>query len=214
MKRHTLVITALLFIVLGVTIAVASTNIDGEQYIVVVAADAPASDVVLGANFAASMKGSTAVTFASAIDTDARARLSSVQYRTIVVIDGRNKKVKVLGESDTADAAELYWERQGFAVQRIRSPVLDDVLVVASAPTDDAAVDAQVDEEIVVTGPQPVTFDPPEERKEQDDVDASAESAVTAGASEPSPPPAPSPVSEPEEPGFFARVFAWFGNLF
>src|SRR5438046_3044691 len=100
-----------------------------QPYLIVVGKDAPASDVVLGANFAAYIKGTIGVTFSSALDSD----MTNPDFNgmTIVVIDGKDNLVKIIGTSNAAAAANIYFTQKGFKVREIAYPTKDDVIVSA-----------------------------------------------------------------------------------
>lgn len=185
-------------------IATAHAQTIESQYVVVVGENAPATDVILGANFAASMKGTVGVTFSSAIDTEIYQQITDEELarKTIVVIDGEEREVRILGTSNAAAAAEIYFNRQGFATEQITQPSPEDVLVnpiepASAEPVVPVQVTAPVEEiinetiEIIETrvDPQPIL---------QPDLSETVEPAERA----------------PSEQNVFSRVARWFRNLF
>lgn len=189
-----------LFLILAVSAlpVLAATE---SQYLVVVGSSAPASDVVLGANFAASMKGTLGVTFSSAIDTDLYAQISEEELRakTVVVIDGDEREVRILGTSNAAAAADAYFARQGFETVIITSAEREDVLVEQDQPA------AQPE-------PQPEPEPEPQENPREEP----AEQAVILEA-EVQQPAQDIPVAVPaprENNGLFSRIANWFKSIF
>jgi hypothetical protein len=167
-----------------------------SSYIVVVGKDAPATDVIIAANFAASMKGFTGITFESAIDEEAYNNLPDFAGRTIVVIDGAQKQVRIT-PTTTGDAASAYFRQQGFEVVNLQSR--RDLLV--KPPQEEEKEIA-----VALTPPAEVTPIP---------VTAKIEEEMKTTEDEPtSPPPAEPQAPEPEKPSVATRIWHWFASWF
>jgi hypothetical protein len=187
----------LLFMLLfSITAAGAFAALD-EQYIVVVGKNAPSSDVVIAANFAASMKATLGVTFAPTLDEDA----NKVDFsgKTVVVIDGRNREVKIFGTSNAAAVASSYFTRQGF-----------DVEMESTAEGDDIIVERE-------TIPPP----PPLQRPNVTNITSAGNATniteallgIPADVREPSAPVPPAPEPEQQQ-GIFRKAWTWISSLF
>jgi hypothetical protein len=169
-----------------------------SSYIVVVGKDASATDVVVAANFAASMKGFTGVTFESAIDEEAYNNLPDLAGRTIVVIDGAQKQVRIT-PTTTGDAASAYFRQQGFTVIDLESrsqllvkppKVEEKKIAVALVPPENDSADIEED---VVQETAPVQ----EEQMPQEQ------------------PPALQVVPETtQKPGITTRIWRWITSWF
>ena len=207
MKRTFLLIVLLLLCTVG---AHASLN---DQYLVIVGASAPASDVVIAANFVASMKGSVAVTFSSALDQDAYEKLrdEDLVYKTVVVINGKTRTVKILGKGMVADTAEQYFDDQGFATITVETPVRADLLAATPKPVvkpevEASAVNAPQKNTSPPNIPKPIIAEKPiVAEPEQEDA------VLVIDKPEQEAPPAPAP---PENPGAMSRLWRWFIDLF
>lgn len=176
-----------------------------SQYLVVVGEDAPTSDVILGANFAASMKGTVAVTFSSAIDTDLYREIADEELasKTIVVIDGTDRQVKILGTSNAAAAADVYFTRQGFATEMIAQPTREDVLVDPQPPQVVRTVQTPAEQIVEATVEDMETpVDPVPILQPQAAVANNVETTVETNA------------EAPRTESVFARVLTWFRGLF
>lgn len=187
-----------LFVVLFlISVAGALAALEDEQYIVVVGVSAPASDVVIAANFVASMKATLGVTFVSALDVDA-AKIGDYDGKTVVVIDGRNREVKIFGTSNAAAVANTYFTRQGFDVESESRAEDEDIEVeVAKIPPPTSPIVPPVSEEIDLPTIVNVSLN-------------------TTAVIEPEPPvalPKTQPVQEPR-PGIFKKVWRWFTGWF
>lgn len=186
---------AAVFIVLLLVASATALSFTKSSYIVVVGKDAPATDVVIAANFAASMKGFAGVTFESAIDEEAYDNIPDIAGRTIVVIDGARKQVRIT-ETDTGAAAKTYFQQQGFEVVPLTSR--DDLLLTPKT----SAVAIVPSEPVVVAVEDNVSDTSPEQ-------DTPAEQPV------PEPDPAPLVVPQKQEnPPVLTRIWHWFTNLF
>jgi len=194
MKPQTL---AILFLVLLALPIVSASG--GTGYYFVVQSDAPTTDVLTGVNFAASMKGSVAVTFSSALD---KAPADAI---VAVYVDG--KSVRIVGDGEVAEAAKIYFTRQKFSVT-------SDAKEVIVKPSKDSSSDDEKKDMVPPQSPKEEEIDPIDAVDDSDkdsraDDDAIADSAVNA-------PPAyvpPAPVQE-EERSFFGKIAAWFKGLF
>lgn len=205
---------SLLTIILVISAVSAFAAADG-QYVVVLGRDAPSSDAVIGANFAASMKATLGVTFTSAIDTDLYAQDAELGSRTFVVIDGEERKIRILGTSNAAAAAESYFQRLGFDTELRAATGLEDLLVDPST-VEDADQDAQdADDEIdadagdIIKVAANVTTNQTAFLEATDDPEQD-DSAQDADL----PPSDPLPQIEPQERSVFSRVLSWFKELF
>jgi len=202
-------ILAILLLLLATSVSAAT----GDYY-VVVGEDSPASDVITGANFAASMKGSVAVTFQSAIDKDLYPELSSstMKYQLFVVIDGNDITIVGGNKGDAWDAAKLYFERKGFDVKEISSGYTPADVLLESLPevtpgsddTDSSDDDVKIElpdlEDEDVTAP----LDEVDSILAVDDTqDDSPDDSVRSV--EPTPEP---------KPGVFRRFWGWLSGIF
>jgi hypothetical protein len=191
---------AAIMLVFLIAIVFVSASTLPSQYIVVIGERAPASDAVIGANFAASMKASVGVTFSSALDTQLYETITEQELasKTIVVIDGESRKVRILGTSSVVEVANTYFTRQGFTVDEVTSPDRVDVLL---QPPITAPV------QII---PEDIIEEPIDARIEDSQTPVpSPDEAVE----EPTAPAVP-PVAEPETPGLLKRVWQWFAGWF
>lgn len=210
---------AILFVLLLLAVSVHAYDdpVKTAQYLVVVGKTAPASDVIIAANFAASMKGSAAVTFQSAIDEDLRAKLSlgDLHSKTVVVVNGGKKTVRILGglHDDAWDNSREYFRRLGFVVAEVDSGyTLDDLLLTPpEVPTPVVAPPPALE-------PAPVELN---ETKNDTLKETPKENPVLENKTEkPKPTPEqlaeqnPTIAPEPPKQGFFVRVWSWFASLF
>lgn len=212
-KQH---LFGLLVLSVVMSVAAATPALD-ERYIILVGVDAPAADVVTGANFAASV--SSLATFTSATTEQARAEID-LDDKYLVVIDGKN--VLLLGQDEYGYAFENYFLDEGFSVEKIYHPSLSDLGVVQLPEVDDEVI-------VEATNPEPehVADALQGQAKEQLakpveefvcpgcvlddtcyvvgdvlDVDGTDHECTAAGLE---------PV---EEPGIITRIVNWFRNLF
>jgi hypothetical protein len=191
---------ALFLVLFLITIAGALAALEDEQYIVVVGASAPASDVVIAANFVASMKATLGVTFVSALDTDV-ARIENYNGKTIVVIDGKNREAKIFGTSNAAAVANTYFSRQGFDVESESTAREENVGVETEEipPPSKPIVPPALDEEIGIDIPAIVNTS----------LNVTVPvNPVVEGVPEALPP------ARERTPGVFKRVWTWFSGWF
>lgn len=182
------------------------------SYYTVVDDDAPASDVVSAANFAASMKGSVAVTFSGKLASDMEGMTGAqLQDSVIVVFDGRDARILRGGNpafdaqfDDVVEASQIYLDRQGF-----------DVTVGTASPaefgsSDDADSDGGAAGEAEPEAPETTAPARNTTNTTQQDADDLVVE-VQAPQEQELPPPAP---EAPEEPGVFSRMWRWFAGIF
>jgi len=215
------IVAMLLVCLLTFSVQAYSDPIKTSPYLVVVGKTAPASDVIIAANFAASMKGSVAVTFQSAIDQDVRGKLTlnDLTSKTVVVVNGKEKVVKILGglHDDAWDNSREYFKRQGFAVTEIGTGYsLDDLLL--NPPQD--------------TTPPPSVVAPPQPSPElfsndssnnspsvvPDEPKAENKTEKLENKTEPAPEQIaqvnPNIAPQVERHGLFARIWDWLTSIF
>ncbi len=115
-----------LFLVLLTSLSLAATPSLEAEYLTIVGEDAPTSDVITAANFAATIK-QTGITFTGATDKDALEgyEQSDLDDHYFVVIDGNS--VLLLGEANAQ--IENYFEEQGFIVETKNEAELEDLAV-------------------------------------------------------------------------------------
>ena len=193
---------------LALVCLLAISVVQAESYYIVVGETAPVTDVITGANFAASMRASTGVTFRSALDTEIHDELTSFDGKTIAVIDGKN--IRVLGSGSVASAAEDYFEGQGFSVERVASPSNSDLLVgpapqKINAHVDETDAPVAIVDEIEVPDVEEFV---PEEIIEIEEYNKELEQAANVTIQE------TVQSQEPEKPGVFTRVWRWIKGLF
>jgi len=201
-------IIVVLFLLLAAPALAATSD---AKYLIVVGATAPASDVVLGANFAASMKANTGITFTSAIDTDAYASITSLAGKTIIVINGKEKRIKILGSNSQA---AQYFREQGFSVAEIASPVKEDLLLQTPVPATKPAVIDERPEEAPDTQDEK-TPEPQEQDVPQEPAKEPEKPLLQPKDSEPvQDEPMPEVLTQSDTPGLFSRIWGWFAGLF
>lgn len=207
-------IIAVLLLLLAMSVATSVSAATGDYY-VVVGEDSPASDVITGANFAASMKGSVAVTFQSAIDKEIYPELSTetMKYQLFVVIDGND--ITLVGglRGDAWDAAKLYFERKGFSVNEVASGYSPaDVLL---EPLPDASPSSGSDDS---AGSDDVRIELPE--LEDEDVTAPLDEVDSILAVDDTQDDSPDDSVRSVEPtpeskrGVFKRFWGWLAGIF
>jgi len=213
--RH--VFLVVLFLAIFASLLV-SVNAAGSQYTIVVGADSPATDVITGANFAASMKASVAVTFVSAIDTDIYPTLTAdgMNGRLFVVIDG--KRVRMVGglQGDVRDAAEAYFKGQGFTVEQVFTRYTpEDILLhppqagpgnaTGTAPSETPSLDVPP---------------PPQDTSDNETVAINAQvnnlntGDANAGGNQNNENTTSPSLPPPQRQGFFASFWSWLKGLF
>lgn len=208
-------IIAVLLLLLAMSVATSAFAATGDYY-VVVGEDSPASDVITGANFAASMKGSVAVTFQSAIDKELYPALSveTMKYQLFVVIDGND--VALVGglRGDAWDAAKLYFERKGFSVDEISSGYSPADVLLEPLPDDSSRSESDgtdnSDDDVTIELPDVEDEDVTAPLDEVDsilavdgDQDDSADDGVGSVESTPEP-----------KRGIFKRFWGWLAGVF
>jgi hypothetical protein len=199
-------LTLLLLIIAISAVPALAATLD-SQYIVVLGESAPSSDAILGANFAASMKGTVAVTFSSAIDTQLYREITDEELgsKTFVIINGEDREVRIIGTSNAAAAADTYFSRMGFETQLITSPSREDLLVDAPETTAGTDIDAEVEtavqpQDVVDEIIQPLEAAPTVRAEANaDGINADTQDNGTS--------------QEPQQ-GVFSRVISWFRGLF
>ncbi len=158
-----------------------------------------ASDVVNGANFAASMKASAGVSFSGKTESQVATSGQNMEDAFIARFDGKNVEISYGSNSafaDVVDVARTYLRDQGFSVtvreydeHNTNAPTRSP----PSAPSkeEETAGDASPIEsgaEAVI--PEPIAVLPQEEPVAQDATE------------------------QEEEHGFFGRIWRWFADLF
>lgn len=224
--------TQILLALLLATTFVLGVGLEGD-YIVVVDEDAPTSDVVTAANFAASV--SEYATFSGVEMADAQSLSEDdLEGKYVILLSGDS--VTLLGSDENDAVFEQYFEDAGFEVETIAAPDKDDLVLpepeeLPEEPTPTLYV-PEVDDEVIVEYEPVGTEDPVKEelvaqaktpRPEPEayvcdgcvyedecvaigetvDVDGLAHICGEEGLA-----------PQAEEPGFFARLWTWLKNLF
>ncbi len=210
------ILTLIIVLVLMAPIALAAPN-----YWVVVPASGEAMDVVNGANFAASMKGSAAVTFESREYVDAIEEVESIDRDELVAVVFIGDSAELISGDDrnalVYDNVVAYLEREGFTISYV------DVEDWRQAPTTLVVSDEEVDDYLE------------EQESEESELplcsadvqrcwDGSFVGRQPALDCEFAPCP-PGPQSEPENPervedveesspNVFVRIWSWFRGIF
>jgi hypothetical protein len=203
--KYAIALTILFF---GLLAAANAQDLDDATHIVIVGADAPASDVVFAANFAASMKATQGVTYQSALDIQAQSELdeSDLDAKTIVVINAVDERAKIIGDDDVA---AQYLRNEGFEVRMIKNPTLGDLSIDTWAtPTrTSGATDADGDNGTGPTLPPKMTVESNGQAEDAPRAAAATNPNITR--------PVETPTQTPDQkPGFFVRIARWFASIF
>jgi hypothetical protein len=189
------------FLLVTFLVAIASVSAAPAYWTVFDDAGA-ASDVVNGANFAASMKATVGVSFTGMTESQATASNQDVDDLFVVRLHGTTAEISYGTDNafdEVADVARTYLRDQGFSVT-----VSDTPQENREAPTRAPPTTAPTE------NPTP---------KPKNDVIENANAVLV-----PPPQPLPTPVADPqpqapepeveEQPGFFTRLWTWFVDIF
>lgn len=197
MKKMALLVALLLLAATPLALA--------EEYWTVVYEDGDPRDVINAANFAASMKGSAAVTFTGKTEVQAREELISTRDVLAVVFSGR--EVLILEGSNipqnVIENVQVYLARQDFALSYGRpSDLLEGEDVEENAP--ELPEPDPVEEPNPVEAPDPVNVSEPSQEPQEPQEES---------------PPQELPEQEREDrqakgPSILVRVWRWFSGIF
>lgn len=184
------------------------------QYWTVVRDNAPASDVVSAANFAATMKANAGVTFTGKLASDAKFELFAQSSPVLeVFFSGKSARIVEYPTGDepefsrAIEVAESYLRSQGFSVSR-EEPSLTGVDDVTPSGNDKLDNSGGSQEAVDDSAPAVDLEKPVLAQEEEQRVVGVDEQRATAQT------PPPPPASEPEAPNLFVRMWRWFTGVF
>ncbi len=158
-----------------------------------------ASDVVNGANFAASMKASAGVSFSGKTESQVSTSNQDMNDAFLVRFDGTNVEISYGSNSafdDIADVARVYLRDQGFSVTAREYDERNTEAPTRSPPSAPPKEEETTEEESPIESgaeaviPEPIAVIPQEE------------------------PAAQEAIEHEEERGFFGRIWHWFSDIF
>jgi hypothetical protein len=182
-----------------------AATLDSYENIIIVGEHAPAADVVIGANFAASMKATSGTVFQSSLDTDAYEQLTDLDDKTIVVINGEQDWIRIIGSGTLADQAEQYFEDQGFDVQMITNPTRGDLLVAVKEDNQNSPSQTETPENNEQSKPEPT-----EQAPQSPIISPQAQEIGNQERNENQ----GNMTVEPKQPNVVVRIWHWFAGLF
>lgn len=153
----------LLLAIIALSLVAASPALDAE-YLTIVGAESPTSDVITAANFAATIK-QAGITFTGATDKDALEgyEQDDLDDHYFVVIDGNT--ILLLGEQN--QLVENYFEDQGFSVETKTQAELEDLAVTEDYQDYVVQEPEEAEQEVEQETPeQPEQEAPPENEQE------------------------------------------------